>query len=264
MIKFQEKFQKLYLAIRNRLRERVKETPRIFFCHVPKCAGSAASKAIYRNIYMGTANSSDFVINLQASRFSSQVCKKDMMEVREVILSYYLCLPYYRFGGGHCYCRPHLVQKHKDKWKFVTLLRDPVSRWISEYVYNTYKNASWNKNELTLEEYMTSEEGKNTGISYLRYFSSIPKNYNGDVDQFVNEAIANLEQFSVIGVVENLDQWCQMFKDTFMIDLNIPKTNATPNKEVAAKIRSNENLVKQIKELCEPDIRIYQHFAAKH
>lgn len=71
MIKVQDNAQKLYQVMRNRLRERVRATPRIFFCHVPKCAGTSVSQAIYRNIYYGAANSANFTIDLQTSRFSS-------------------------------------------------------------------------------------------------------------------------------------------------------------------------------------------------
>lgn len=153
---------------------------------------------------------------------------------------------------------------HKDKWRFVSLLRDLVSRWILEYVYNTFKSATWKKNELTVEEYMATEKDRNTCISYLRYFSNMPTNYRCDVDPFVDEAIVNFNEFSVSGVVENLDEWRRIFSDTFGVTITVQRLNTTPNVKVVRQIRMDKNLMHDIEQLCEPDMRIYHYFAAKH
>jgi len=231
--------------------------PKVFFCHVPKCAGSALSGMIQRQIY-ADRRVATFSINLEASQKASQVCSMPMARVREIVLAYNLSVPHNYFGTGHVYCRPNLVESHRTEWDFVTILRNPIDRWISEYVYNTYKNLNWARNTLTIDDYLSSAKGNLTGVSFLKYFSSIPGDYAGNVDEFVDEAVANLAQFSVVGTVENLENWCQTFKARFGKDASIPRTNTSPNIEASERIRSDESLMRRIEVLCEPDLCIYQ------
>ena len=231
--------------------------PRIFYCHVPKCAGSAVAESIRKRMFYNY-KSATFEIDLEASKNASQVSSLEMMKVREIVLAYNLSMPKYYFGAGHVYCRPDLVDFYIKKWNFVTLLRNPVDRWISEYVYNTFKNEDWAKNTLPIEDYIESEKGKNSGGSFIRYFSSMPDDYAGSTDVFVDEAVANLGRFSVIGTIENIDGWCESFNARFGKHIAIPRGNASPNTEAADRIRSSDALVRKIAMLCEPDIHIYQ------
>lgn len=261
--KLHSRGRQLASTLRREMREYLKNAPRIFFCHVPKCAGGSISAAIYDSYSIRERLfTSMFRINLRASDMAYKICSKDMMEVREVVLCYNLSLPTYTFGAGHCRCRPQLVQSYKDSWNFVTILRDPVVRWISEYVYNTYTDKTVpgrGNNELPLKDYIVSKKGKRSGIYFLRYFSSMPVGYDGDVEEFVNEAIANLRQFRVVGTIERIEFWRQTFRQVFKRDITIPKVNTSPKPGIAEEISSNEALISQIRQLCEPDIRIYQN-----
>lgn len=244
-------------GLRLRPKSSDRTVPRIFYCHVPKCAGASISRTIRKQVFAGRKRST-FGIDLRASQEAARLFSMEMMEAREVVLAYHLSIARNRFGSGHVYCRPHLVDRFMNEWHFVTLLRNPVDRWISEYVYNTYKDVDWAKNTLEFDAYLASETAQSTATSFLRYFSSIPSGHAGSVEAFVDEAVANLERFSVIGVVENLDQWRDSFETRFGRDLSIPRVNTSPDLGAADEIRSNDSLMKTIRELCEPDLRIYR------
>ena len=248
---------KVRRKFRRRLNQMSGDAPRIFFCHVPKCAGVAITAQIWQSVFDGH-NVSTFNVDLNGSLRASKLFSMDRMKVRELILAYNLAIPQNHFGTGHVSCRPDLVENFMDEWNFITILRNPVDRWISEYVYNTYKKSDWAKNTLSIEEYVESERGRITAISFVRYFSSMPENYAENLDEFVDEAIMNLGRFSVLGTVENLDRWCEKFRERYKKTISIPPKNISPNVEVAAKIRSNPSLMKKIQRLCEPDTRIYQ------
>jgi len=177
---------------------------RIFFCHVPKCAGTSLSRAIARQAYPAyqAVLIPNFSVRLEAAKDASTIFALPKVEARQIILCYHLALDRYKFGTGHVYCRPKLVDAYRKKWHFVTILRNPVDRWISEYAYNTFKASNWAKNELSLEDYIQSEKGRGTAESFLRYFSSIPYPYSGDPQLYVDEAIDNLSRFSVVCTVE--------------------------------------------------------------
>jgi hypothetical protein len=150
------------------------------------------------------------------------------------------------------------VDHFSHEWNFVTILRNPVERWISEYVYNTYKKEEWMKNLLPIEEYLESEAAILSGTTFLRYFSNIPSGYVGKVDRYVKETIANLERFSIVGDINNLDGWCKSFKARFDRKITIKRENASPNQKIADDIRSNDSLMNKITKLCEPDLAVYE------
>lgn len=247
----------MYRGVQLSLKDPSGKVPKVFYCHVPKCAGSSISRAIRQQLFAGFKGAT-FSIDLRGSYKSSQVSSMDMMGVREILLAYNLSIAQNYFGSGHVHCRPNLVESYMNEWDFVTILRNPIDRWISEYVYSTYKDSDWYKNTLHIDDYLESERGKVTGIEFIRYFSSMPNNYVGNVEEFVDEAVANLERFSVIGTVENLERWRESFKTCFHKDLSIPRVNTSPNSGVADKIRSNDSVMKKIEELCKPDLHVYQ------
>lgn len=199
-----------------------------------------------------------FNIDLYASQKTSRIFSQNRMKVREYILSYMLSIQQCYFGTGHVCCRPKLVDAFENKWDFVTLLRNPIDRWISEYVYNTYKNNDWEKNSLPIDDFLLTKKARDTGISFIRYFSSMPSDYVGDCNDFVDEAVGNLERFSVVGIVENLDNWCISFEERFNKTISIPLGNISPNVHAKNEIRSNDLIMQKIEMLCEPDIRVYQ------
>lgn len=234
--------------------------PRIFYCHVPKCAGAGLSAQIRERLY-ADFRVGMFNIDLEASRESASLMGRDMMRLRQDILAYNLARDDNFFGTGHVYCPPRIVNHFRPRWHFVTLLRHPVDRWISEYVYNTYKPLDWAKNTLPLEQYLTTAKGRDTGISFLKYFSSVPDQHRGDFAPFIEEAAANLARFSLVGTVEHLGAWRRAFEERFGVSIQLPRTNTSPNREVARRMRADTSLMTRIERLCEPDLLLYQRMA---
>ncbi len=183
-----------------------------------------------------------------------------MMHCREHVLAYNLAIQRNYFGRGHCKCRPQLVQAFSAEWDFVTILRHPVDRWISEYVYNTYKQSDWVKNRLSLDEYLGSSKGGASGNYLVRYFSDAPSGLNGNSAQYIEEALGNLARFSVVGTLDNLETWVSRMNDHFGIALDIPKVNSSPKNERAEEIRSDASLMKRIEEACKYDLELYDRY----
>lgn len=254
-----------YLAkSRNKIRKNLlHNTTKIFFCHVPKCAGTALSKAVSRQAYPLHQQFliPNLTVSLEAANKAASICSFSKVEARQTILAYNLSLDKYKYGRSHIYCRPSLVEALRDRWHFITILRNPIERWISEYTYNTYKSHKWVKNKLQLEDYLQSAKGKGTGESFLRYFSNIPYPYHGDPQIYIEEAVKNLRSFSVVGTIENFDEWCNTFENVFGKKLIVERMNTSPKKEIIEQIKNDDLIMKKIANLCESDMSIYQQIA---
>src|SRR4030042_2161170 len=105
---------------------------KICYCHVPKCAGISVSSAIARKFLKLHERIliPNFGVDLEATGRASKITSRPMGNLREELLAYALSLSKYKFASGHIPCRPKLVEEFHKTWNFVTILRNPVDRWI--------------------------------------------------------------------------------------------------------------------------------------
>ena len=235
--------------------------PKVFFCHIPKCAGVSLSNAIhaslYPSIFKATRISSH--IDLKASKISAQLLDIDMIMAREVQLAFHLSDKYKRFTTGHCRARPEIVDNFSDTWNFVTILRDPNKRFVSEFVYNKYKESDWMRHSDEIEDYLSSAAALHSATTYARYFSK----YNNAEEIFANEdeaitsAISNLKSFAVSGTLEKLDEWQNKFNSHFQTRIKIDSKNSSPNKTESSNLYENKDIMSKIQNISRIDYAIY-------
>ena len=252
-------------SVKQTVRRRAEHTlHRVCYPHVPKCAGMSVARGISRQAFSMLERRlfPTFSVDPRASFRAAEATSGRMMEVREEILAYALALGQCRFVTGHVPCRPGLVEEFRGEWHFVTVLRDPVERWISEYVYNTEKNSDWARNDLFLEDYLGSHRARVTTTSFLRYFSNIPDDLPDDPGAFVEQAVENLSRFAVVGCVEDMNGFKRAFRDRFGVTLSIPRRNVTPDRSMKDRIRENGAVMERIRELCAGDSEIYRRALA--
>lgn len=234
--------------------------PKIFFCHVPKCAGVSLSKAIYASVYPSVLKGTKFAshIDLKSSRVSAELLGIEMMTARESQLISHLDNPHMLYTNGHCIARPSVVSKYYKDWHFLTILRDPIDRYISEYVYNRFKQSEWLKNDTDIEEYLTTPTGISAGMTYAKYFSGMTvEQILADKQSAIDASVANLRQFAVAGTLDDMDGWKQKFDATFNTNIKVASKNKSPNQDASVNILNNPALMEQIRTLCEVDIAIY-------
>jgi hypothetical protein len=245
--------------IRQMRQHRLEQIPRICFCHVPKCAGSALVTAIQDQYSpIDRLLFPSFYMDLEASGAASKATSESITRVREHVLSYVLATGRYKYAGGHVPCRPEVVKAFSDRWSFITVLRDPVDRWISGYVYDRYKTESWSRLEMEIEEYLRSEAGIISGRAYLWHFSNLPDDASiQDCEPHVEEAVENLRRFALVGATEDMGALAERFGQVFGRPLRIASVNRSPNPEGKQAVRENATLMEHIEEVCRPDIMLY-------
>lgn len=115
--------------------------------------------------------------------------------------------------------------------EFITLIRNPVKRWLSHYYFDRHRdtNVNYNKTDLGIHDYLKSKEGLKNARLYLRHFS----NYiYGDqiTSEHVESAVHNILKFDVYGILERMDWFIEDYKSLTGIRLKQLVRNTNPKK----------------------------------
>lgn len=207
-------------------------TRKIVFHHVPKCGGTSITRGLVRALYplrlVSRGKGSFCGLNAQAASSVSDYLQLESYEVRRAILAYEVERDKSPFVYGHFPFSIAVFDRHHGPWDFVTLLRNPVQRWYSEYFYNRYKSFEYAKTELDIEAYLDTPAGLIKTRSFLNYFGE-----RGDIlatpsQADVDMAIQNLSRFTVVGLLENLGDFAQKIKHKFGRKPVFFRTNKSP------------------------------------
>lgn len=242
--------------------ETVDKQQKIFFLHHPKCGGTSIDHAIQNSF--GVSNfllqSSFFHLNPRAS-----LPGQSKREYREQLLFDVMSKERIRYISGHFPYSSKAFQTFGHSWNFVTILRNPVSRWFSLYFFNRYKGSDHSKIDLDLESYLKTEKAVAQGRSYVRAFtdresfSQISSLDQSTLDGATQKAIENLDSFSLVGVLEKLNVFSQDFKRLYGPELYIPSFNKNPVARSSQSKKVSDDIYQQVVEICQPSIQIYEH-----
>lgn len=234
------------------------QKPRIFFMHVPKTGGTSVNLAIQRH-------------------YGRQSYRIDPIQTRAMAKLLYQSVPCVEKGtyllrdglildamnrdvsyiSGHTHFNHEIWQRYSHKYAYITLLRDPVKRYISAYFFDSHKESGGSYVDLNLYDFVKTNRGIRLGHFYLNYFSGFPikKDYDfNNLSHRIEMAKQNILKLDLVGFLENLDDFKLRFKQRFGLTIRIPYKNKNP----VAKPHVEPHLLKAIKENCKPDIEIYE------
>ncbi|MEO0373872.1 MAG: sulfotransferase family 2 domain-containing protein [Cyanobacteria bacterium P01_A01_bin.17] len=247
---------------------------KIFFAHLHKCGGTSVAKGIrscYRTLDLTQERrlvSIDAAASLQATLmhhsiepswqqdyFGDPHLVHQVLKHREELLLYYMCNDSVQYVSGHFGFSPKIHQYFSERYSFITLLRDPVERVISLYYYNRYHSGA-KPGIQDLQSYLKSRGEQNRGY-YVRMLGGLA----ADGDYTSRDAIArakqNLHKFALIGCLEHLQDFVQKFELKFDHKLRVRTLNKSPRPKAIQE--DTENIRAEIRELCAPDVEIYNY-----
>jgi len=140
--------------------------PRLCFIHVPKCAGGALHLALRRHYGLIERH---HLSAIWSRRFASWQ-NTPLRSYRLALLEKRLSSPRLRYVSGHYPITLELLEKHEAEWHFLTVLRPPVERWLSNYFFNRYKSKRHFRTRANLADYLASSPGRASARTYLRHF----------------------------------------------------------------------------------------------
>lgn len=223
--------------------------------HIPKCGGTS----IFDSISKQYLPDQTFRLDAPASTKSMRILYPDgiIQEYRLGLLMYALFSQKYHFVFGHFYFNQLAYDCFEKNWKFVTVVRDPVKRFLSHYFYDRFNNIDHHTIHEELDDYLTKPAAKSLGSLMVKYFSGNPKRID------IEKAKRNTENFSLIGDLDNLDFFSEAFHNCFGISINIKKININPIDAANQKKHLTPSIMERIVELCQPDIELYKHIKNK-
>ena len=243
--------------------------PRLVFIHIPKCAGTAAARAMRRAYFpvhrellsrlRGRLGYGYESIRVEASYEAARSLGLNLPEFHAALLFYAMGLPKNGLIAGHVPFSRAAADAFSDEWQFITVLREPVSRFMSEYFYNRFKTSSrYFKVEEELEAYLDTADARRTSTQMINFLTGRADEYATPTESEMDAALANLRRFAVVGFFEDLDRFADDMAARFGRRPVVPRINRNPAPEGLRKRELDPTIRGRIAELNAADSEVYR------
>ena len=231
------------------------------FMHMPKCGGTSIAEAMYATVPLGKGVAViDAVSTRRAAaiyefgRDDPMLCHEDHQQGDKVFdLRERLLLQHMAWGSllihGHVLYSTRADAQFGRKFKYVTLLRDPVERMISNYrmAVNAGVVAEG------LDSYLETPVARSHAQVYLRYLSGQTVVSDEEVPAKLALARTRLGQFAVVGILDNLPAFQMRYFQVFRVPLRIRTYNQAEGKKPVL----TDAQIAKIEALTAPDQSIF-------
>jgi hypothetical protein len=203
------------------------------FMHMPKCGGTSISEAMYATVPLGRGVA---VIDAVSTRRAAAIlafgrddpllCHEDQPHGDKVFdFRERLMLQQMAWGAwlvhGHVLFSELADTHFGARYRYVTLLRDPVDRMISNY--RMAVNAGVVPDGL--DTYLDTPVARSHAQVYLRYLSGQTIVPDADMSEMLALAQSRLARFAVVGFLDDLPAFQRRYLSVFGVPLRIRTYN---------------------------------------
>jgi hypothetical protein len=230
---------------------------RLVFHHVPKCGGTSIGQCVRRAYILsqGTVTPVESEQAFQLVQKARDTKLRHVSELREMMLLYMLYSDI-RCVSAHIHFSTVAFENFCDRYAFVTMLRDPVERFVSHYLFNHNRPHDRKHIPESFEEYVCSERAKRMGSFYARYFSGDPPPERFSAGQ-IDAAIKNLRRMNLVGFLDEVGRFQAGLEQLTGRRLRIGKENVGGRTSGAREEIMSGQLRKKVIECCSVDLEIW-------
>lgn len=230
----------------------------VVFHHVPKCGGTSVGRAL-RFRYIVSQATVHPIHSFRAVEAYFPSTDRDgllcaMREFRQQMLIYHMA-GRIRCISAHVPFSPAAHNFGAPGYRFVTILRDPVQRFVSHYFHSLNRN-DYSRISVPFEEFVKSDQARRFGSVYSEYLCGL-RATNFSSDETIEAAIENLGKFDAIGFLDELPKFEEKLSSLLGVRLRIKHENAGKSGN-GFHNKLPPNLYESVIEICAPDIRIYE------
>ncbi|WP_299684389.1 sulfotransferase family 2 domain-containing protein [uncultured Tateyamaria sp.] len=235
--------------------------PSLFF-HLPKCGGTSLSEAMYATVPF---NQRIGVIDAVATRRAASIlhfneddpqkCHEDRdtgqltFDLREGALLQHMAWDTMLIHG-HVFWSDRAWQHFGQRYKYVTIMRDPVARMISNFRMTQRSGIVTDD----LDTYLQGPIARRHAQVYLRYLVGRNDIDDDALPAALEQARARLKNFALIGFLDRTEAFLAAYRDLFGVPLRMPTLNTAPG-ETPDLTPSQKSAIDT---LCAPDITLFE------
>ena len=261
------------------------------FVHVPKSGGISIDLAMREQLAKpGEARfSREGAIEMSLATFGQGINNLDSIaqfsdhhaQQLNGLLAYHLAQNW-QYISGHVSTNQHIIKSFAQQYHFITVLREPVSRFISNYIYNKLTNSlpimapnNLNSDNLIAEvdHILAHRRGwQMANVMSMCITGRFAKDV-ADAQKIQNEFADNLAAYKVVGFLDNLYSFSKQIKQLSNKQINIGNHNTTDSfldekkqhvKSTLQNYFNEPNIKAQLEHLCRFDIENYQRAKEKY
>jgi len=234
---------------------------KLFFLHVPKCGGTSLDSAISACYGSGPRDRAGRVhLDAVAARRAAGLASVREDGFSASLQLYFMAQRDVRYISGHFQYSATAHLAFGDEWEFITMLRDPVSRWLSHYFYNRYKADDHYKIVEDLPAFLSSPRALRLANAFILQLTE------HDVEDVLAQprdcataAIDNLKKFALVGCLERLDSFVSRFEARYGVKLDVPRLQTNPAAPSQQAAQINDTLRERVAEMCRADMLVYRY-----
>ncbi len=251
--------RRAYRKVRPHGASRAVELERLFFLHIPKCGGTSIDAALLDAYRAAGALSTH--LDPRASARAAEAAGENIHDFRHHLLLYYMASRARHLSGHFRFSET--ARGAFEEWRYVTVLRDPVKRWLSNFFFNKYKDDGHFQIDEPIERFIESERAEFYGWNYVSCLTDRALSASPGTEEAIERAVANVEAFAVVGVLERLDVFTADCERYFGVSLNVEHRNRSPHPAGQQREELSDEMHERIRALCEPNRRVYDAARAR-
>ena len=233
----------------------------VVFHHVPKCGGTSVGRALRKKYILSQATVKPEESFRAFAAFTEREDRDqlliDVLDLREQMLLYWL-FDDVRCVSAHVRFSETAYSQFKDRYKFITVLRDPVDRFISNYFWHAGRPHETAFISEDFAGFLETPRARRLGASYVEYFCGLPKEMDITSDNAIRAAISNLDKFDVVGGLNHLDRFKARIREELGVRLRIGHENKMKQSKSTKKKTITPELRRRAEEVCKPDIAVWR------